>query len=146
MQRFNVFRQGCRSRLLPGLAVAIALLAGCSSASRHAADVQRGLEADGRMTVGLVQKEIRVGMSGADVASTLGSPNIVSTDENRDEVWIYDRIATDRAFSTSEAGVAALILDTATGAESTSQRTLTVVIKFNKEGKVRDFAYHTSRF
>ena len=31
-------------------------------------------------------------------------------------------------------------------ASSTSQRTLTVIIKFDEEKKVRDFAYHTSRF
>jgi hypothetical protein len=31
--------------------------------------------------VGTVQKEIRVGMSGAEVATALSSPNIVSTDE-----------------------------------------------------------------
>jgi len=112
------------------------------------------------MTVGKVQKEIRVGMSGADVAQALGTPNIVSTDEERREVWIYDKIATDRAYSSSSGGVNALILGfgggaagaiggggrAAAGASSTSQRTLTVIIKFDKDGKVRDFAYHTSRF
>jgi len=113
-----------------------------------------------RMTIGKVQKEIRVGMNGADVAQALGSPNIVSTDEERREVWIYDKIATDRAYSSNSSGINALILgfggDAAggvgvggsysAGASSTSQRTLTVIIKFDKEGKVRDFAYHTSRF
>jgi len=101
------------------------------------------------MTVGKVQKEIRVGMSGAEVAQVLGSPNIVSTDEERREVWIYDKIATDRAYSSSSGGVNALILGfggSSAGASSTSQRTLTVIIKFDKSGKVRDFAYHTSRF
>ena len=33
-----------------------------------------------------------------------------------------------------------------TGAASTSQRTLTVIIKFDGAKKVRDFAYHTSSF
>src|SRR5690606_15252288 len=97
-----------------------------------------------RMTVGKVQKEIRIGMSGADVAQVLGSPNIVSTDEERREVWIYDKIATDRAYSTSSGGVNALILgfgsagagaggvgaSSSAGASSTSQRTLTVIVKF----------------
>jgi outer membrane protein assembly factor BamE (lipoprotein component of BamABCDE complex) len=112
------------------------------------------------MTVGRVQKEIRVGMSGADVAQVLGSPNIVSTDEERREVWIYDKIATDRAYSSSSGGVNSLILGwggsaaggvgfgggSSAGASSTSQRTLTVIIKFDKDSRVRDFAYHTSRF
>ncbi len=34
----------------------------------------------------------------------------------------------------------------ADGATSTTQKTLTVIIKFNEHGTVRDFAYHTSRF
>ncbi len=134
------------------------LLTGCKTAAQHKAEVQD--DSADRMTVGKVQKEIRVGMSGADVAQALGSPNIVSTDEERREVWIYDKIATDQAYSSSSGGISALILgfgpgiagaagggsNASAGASSTSQRTLTVIIKFDKEGKVRDFAYHTSRF
>jgi outer membrane protein assembly factor BamE (lipoprotein component of BamABCDE complex) len=135
-----------RSTVFLGLLTA-SLLAGCQTAAFHRADTQDN-SAD-RMTVGKVQKEIRVGMSGAEVAQVLGSPNIVSTDEERREVWIYDKIATDRAYSSSSGGVNALILGfggSSAGASSTSQRTLTVIIKFDKSGKVRDFAYHTSRF
>lgn len=134
------------------------LLGGCMTASQHAADVQN--DNGDRLTVGTVQKEIRVGMSGAQVASVLGSPNIVSTDEERREVWIYDKIATDAAYSTSNGGISALILGgggsvgggvggsvgRSAGATSTSQRTLTVIIKFDEQKNVRDFAYHTSRF
>jgi len=32
------------------------------------------------------------------------------------------------------------------GGASKSQRTLTIIIKFDEDEKVRDFAYHTSRF
>jgi outer membrane protein assembly factor BamE (lipoprotein component of BamABCDE complex) len=99
-------------------------------------------------------------MSGAEVATVLGSPNIVSTDEERREVWIYDKISTDVAYSTSSGGLSALILGGGSGvgggvggsagrnagASSTSQKTLTVIIKFDDEKKVRDFAYHTSSF
>lgn len=129
-----------------GLLSAALVLAGCQTAASHRANVQDN--STDRMTVGKVQKEIRVGMSGAEVAQILGSPNIVSTDEERREVWIYDKIATDRAESSSNGGVGILILGAASsaGASSTSQRTLTVIIKFDKSGKVRDFAYHTSRF
>lgn len=122
------------------------LLAGCQTAGSHKAAVQD--DSSDRMTVGKVQREIRVGMSGAEVAQMLGSPNIVSTDEQRREVWIYDKIATDRAQSSSSGGVSILILGavSSAAASSTSQRTLTVIIKFDNEGKVRDFAYHTTRF
>jgi len=139
------------------------LMSGCMSASEHASNVQEGLQGD-RLTVGTVQREIRKGMSGAEVAQVLESPNIVTTDEEGREVWVYDKIATDRVYSTSSGGVSALILgggiagttpiggavapqySAGAGATSTSQRTLTVIIKFDKERKVRDFAYHASRF
>jgi len=133
-------------------------LAGCQSAPEHKAQVQDN--STDRVSAGKVQREIRVGMSGAEVAQVLGSPNIVTTDEERREVWIYDRIATDRAYSTSSSGISALILgfggsaaggvgasaSSSAGAASTSQRALTVIIKFDIEKKVRDFAYHQSTF
>lgn len=136
----------------------LSLLSGCMTAAEHRAMVQD--DSADRLTVGKVQREIRVGMSGADVAQVLGSPNVVSTDEERREVWIYDKIATDSVHSTSRGGISALILGagggvgaaavpsygSSAGASSTSQRTLTIIIKFDKSSRVRDFAYHTSRF
>ena len=142
--------------------VLIALLAlifnGCMSASQHREQVRD--DATDRMTVGVVQREIRVGMSGAEVAQVLGAPNIVSTDENRREVWIYDKVATEVSYSQSSGGIASLLVgiggavggavlpsaSRSAGASSSSQRTLTVVIKFDDDKKVRDFAYHTSQF
>ena len=134
--------------------ITIVLLSGCMTAMQHKEQVQDN-KTD-RISVGSVQREIRVGMSGAEVAQVLGSPNIVSSDEQRREVWIYDKIATDTVYSASSGGIAALILfpiggvlphyNQSTGASSKSQRTLTIIIKFDKHKKVRDFAYHTSRF
>jgi outer membrane protein assembly factor BamE (lipoprotein component of BamABCDE complex) len=142
--------------------LAFLLLPACMSASQHKAAVQSD-EAD-RITAGKVQREIKVGMSSAEVIEVLGSPNIVSTDEERREVWVYDKISTDTAYSTSRGGVSSLILggglvgsalvggavspsyNQSSGATSKSQRTLTIIIKFDKEQKVRDFSYHTSRF
>ena len=103
-------------------------------------------------------------MSSAEVVAVLGSPNMVTTDEKRREVWVYDKIATDRAYSASSNGISALILggDAGgsgalgggigsgflwdSGASSTSQRTLTVIIKFDEQSTVRDFAYRQSSF
>ena len=115
---------------------------GCS-AEYHAGEVQKGLQGD-KMTVGTVQREITVGMSSAAVAEALGSPNVITTDEQRREVWLYDKIATDVA--ASGGGWTLLLLGQSAGAASKSQRTLTVIIKFDEDKKVRDFAYHTSRF
>jgi outer membrane protein assembly factor BamE (lipoprotein component of BamABCDE complex) len=146
------------SNALITLAVAAVFATGCTSAASHRADVQD--DASDRVTVGTVQKEIYVGMSGAEVATVLGSPNIVSTDGERNEVWIYDKFATDAAYSKSNTGLLGLVIGTggdagagglgvktySSGAESRSQRTLTVVVKFDRDQRVRDFAYHTSRF
>jgi outer membrane protein assembly factor BamE (lipoprotein component of BamABCDE complex) len=119
---------------------------GCS-ATKHAADTQASLQGN-RLTVGQVQKEIRKGMSGAEVAAALGSPNIVSTDEQGREVWIYDKISTDRVVSESS-GYGTLILfgyRGSSGSSSTSQQTLTIIVKYDSDSKVRDYAYHSSRF
>jgi outer membrane protein assembly factor BamE (lipoprotein component of BamABCDE complex) len=112
------------------------------------------------MTVGLVQKEIRVGMSQTEVAEALGSPNIVTMDENGKESWIYDRIASEASYSKSNVGGVTggagttgntLLLGLITGAyesgaSSTTQKTLTVVIKFDKDHLVESFSYHSSKF
>jgi outer membrane protein assembly factor BamE (lipoprotein component of BamABCDE complex) len=140
----NMFKQS-NTWILLGLLSAF-LLSGCQSAAQHKASVQD--DSVDRITVGSVQREIHVGMSGTEVARVLGSPNIVSTDEERREIWIYDKIATDSAASSSSVGGTILILGahSSAAATSTSQRTLTVIIKFDKAGKVRDFSYRTSRF
>lgn len=141
--------------IIPGLFVIV--LSGCSATHHRAAVAEDPTD---RISVGTVQKEIYIGMSGAEVAQTIGSPNIVSTDAERNEVWIYDKIATDVAYSDSQGGVLGLIIGPigsagaagvgtgtyGSGARSTSQRTLTVVINFDGSNRVRDFAYHTSRF
>jgi len=143
--------------------LAVLGLAGCQSAADHAADVRAGQDSD-RLTVGKVQREIRVGMTSADVVQVLGSPNMVTTDEKRRENWVYDKISTETVYSSSSGGVSALILgggpvggggvgggvgagvSGSAGARSTSQRTLTVIIKFDERSLVRDFAYRSSSF
>ena len=122
------------------------LLSACMTAPQHREAVQD--TSGDRVTVGNVQREIKIGMSGADVAKVLGSPNIVTTDDERREVWIYDKFSTDTTVSANSGYGTLIILGTSSvsGSSSTTQRTLTVIIKFDKEKKVRDFAYHTSRF
>jgi len=149
-------------RRMSCIALCVFLLTGCMSTAQHRAAVRD--EGGDRLTAGKVQREIKVGMTNAQVVEVLGSPNLVSTDELRREVWVYDKISTESAYSTSTGGVSALILGGAAsggllggglgggnynqgaGAASTTQRTLTVIIKFDEQGKVRDFAYRQSSF
>lgn len=101
-----------------------------------------------RLTVGKVQGEIKVGMAASQVAELLGSPNIVTTDEKRREVWIYDKVSTDRVDTSSSSYASIIILGTRSGESSSSQRqrTLTIIIKYDEEKKVRDFAYNATQF
>lgn len=104
--------------------------------------------ASDNLTAGTVQREIRVGMTSAEVVEVLGAPNLVTTDEQRREVWVYDKISTERAYSKSGAYGTLILLggSSKSGATSTTQKTLTVIIKYDAEGRVRDFAYRQSQF
>lgn len=126
-------------------------LSACQTASQHAADVRKAQTTDDRISIGTVQREIRVGMSSAAVVEALGSPNMVTTDDKRRETWVYDKVSTERVYSQDSAGPGVLFLlllsaESSAGAGSTSQRTLTIIIKFDENQKVRDFAYRTSSF
>jgi outer membrane protein assembly factor BamE (lipoprotein component of BamABCDE complex) len=100
------------------------------------------------LTVGKVQGEIKEGMAASAVAMVLGSPNIVTTDENRREVWIYDKVSSN-SVNTTNSGYGTLIIlgaNTSQSESTTSQKTLTIIIKFDKDKKVRDFAYNYTQF
>jgi outer membrane protein assembly factor BamE (lipoprotein component of BamABCDE complex) len=135
------------------LAAATLVVPGCS-ATQHRAEVQDdGID---RVSVGTVQREIRVGMTSAEVAEILGAPNIVSTDAERREVGIWDKVSSEVSYSRSSGVVAGLVVGSSgggagggsksAGAASSSQRTLTVIVKFDDAGLVRDFSYRTSSF
>jgi outer membrane protein assembly factor BamE (lipoprotein component of BamABCDE complex) len=140
------------------IASTLLLLTGCLTAQQHAVAVSDAQS--NKLTVGKVEAHIRKGMSGAQVAEVLGSPNIVSTDEDGHEVWVYDKISTLDVVSSSSGGltlgagglggsVGGMGLgsfSSGAGARSTSQKTLTVIIKFDGHKKVRDYAYNYSSF
>ena len=152
-----------KKQILLGILFAIALvIGGCMTSAEHQQALHSSKERE--MTVGVVQKEIRVGMSQADVATALGSPNIVTRDSEGKESWIYDKIATEVSYSSDSGGVkggvgavgapgSSLLIGGASGGYSKSagasaqtQKTLTVVIKFDKNALVESFSYHASKF
>jgi outer membrane protein assembly factor BamE (lipoprotein component of BamABCDE complex) len=126
--------------------LAVLSLTACTTAAEHERNL--GSTAERQMTVGLVQKEIRSGMSQAEVAEALGSPNLVTRDSVGRETWVYDKIATEASYEQSNVYGTILILGAgqAAGATSTTQRTLTVVIRFDQSQQVESFSYHASRF
>ena len=102
-----------RTWIALGLCLSV-VAAGCSSSEK--AEIK-----EDRLTVGKVQGEIKVGMPASQVAELLGSPNIVTTDDKRREVWIYDKVSTDRVdvANSSFAGII-LILGTRSSESSSS--------------------------
>ena len=100
------------------------------------------------LTVGKVQGEIQIGLSAAKVIEVLGSPNIITTDEERREVWVYDKVSTERMDASKSSYGTLLILGGSSASRDTTtrQKTLTILIKFDAEKKVRDFAYNYTQF
>lgn len=121
------------------------LLNSCCAPARYYDEAYTSNEQN--LTLGLVQKEICQGMSQDDVAIALGSPNIVTKDQAGKETWIYDKIATEVRRSSASG----LLLFCSRGCDNVSrydktQKTLTVVIKFDVNGQVEDFNYNSSKF
>lgn len=133
------------------------VLNGCANVADHRKALDDSSEQ--KLTLGVAQKEIKPGMSQADVAKALGSPNMVTKDKDGIETWIYDKVSTDYAYSTSTGGISSLILgwggsvaggvggssSRSSGASSRTQRTLTIIIKFS-DSVVKEFTYNATSF
>lgn len=127
----------------------VSMVFGCMSAAEHQQSLPSTKERE--TTVGIVQKEIRTGMSQVEVAEALGSPNIVTRDAEGNEAWIYDKIASEASVSKDSGGTGLILslfgfYSREAGATSTTQRTLTVIIKFDNNSRVKTFSYHASKF
>lgn len=122
---------------------ALMLISGCNSLNEQSKPTTQHDE----FTVGIVQKEIKIGMTKAEVAVVLGSPNIVSSAAEKEETWIYDKISSSVSHSKSDKyGTLLLAGASSSNIKTTStQKTLTVIIKFIS-GKVHETKYHTSSF
>ena len=137
--------------------IPIMILAGCATVADHRKELEDSSEQ--KLTLGVAQREIREGMSQADVAKVLGSPNLVTKDKENVETWIYDKVSTDYAYSTSSGGLSGLVLggsgsvgglvggstSRSSGASSRTQKTLTIIIKFTKS-QVSEFSYNATSF
>jgi hypothetical protein len=111
-------------------------------------------------TVGVVQKELRPGLSQADVAERLGAPNILTRDGEGREAWVYDKVSSETEASSGSIGIAGggmgvgstflglLGINASKRSDKarSSQRTLTVVVRFSAAGTVETFTWHDSRF
>jgi hypothetical protein len=117
-------------------------------------------EAEVEFTLGLAQRALKEGLSQAEVAERLGAPNIVARDAAGREAWIYDKVAREFQSSGRQVGIGGGLSgagDSTLGLfglragghsekAKSSQKTLTVVVRFSPEGAVESFTYHQSRF
>ena len=138
----------------------VALVAVALGAIPAVAAEREKAEAPRAFTLGLVQKALRPGLSQADAAERLGSPNIVTREADGREAWVYDKVSSERETSGENVGVGGAasgaggsfwgLLGVSAGKRSekakTSQRTLTVVIRFSAAGAVESFTWHDTRF
>ena len=79
-----------------------------------------------------------------DVLGVFGAPNITTIDTSGQEVWTYQKYAT-LSRSTSEFATIFITGVNSSGFQR-NQRTMTLIIKFDENKIVSDFASMTSNF
>ena len=104
---------------------------------------------DNQLTHGNVQLNLHVGQTTqAQVIEAFGAPNVTSIDGSNQEVWTYQRHATVSQ-SSSTGNYWTILLaggsSQADGFEQT-QRTITLIIKFDARKVVSDFRSRASEF
>jgi len=137
----SIFEVAMEKRIFLSAFCCLFLLGGCAVPQLPSQNSEQ-------LTVAKAQREIRIGMTSSEVVEVLGSPNMVTTDTERRETWVYDKVSTNVQYSRNQGGVWLLLFGAggSAGAVSQNQRTLTIIVKFNADGRVRDFAYRTSSF
>jgi len=122
-------------------------------------EVNYAPENPNKLTLGKVQQTLKKGMSQGEIVLALGSPNMVTTDGEGLETWVYDKLSTEVSSSSkkkgfnllggavgSKLGVGATAGSSSNNSSSSStQKTLTVVLKF-VEKKLETFEYNASSF
>jgi hypothetical protein len=89
-----------------------------------------------KITLGNVQRIVKKGATSSDVIGALSSPNIVTSNRDGTETWVYDKIATESEYAGG--------FNSSTSMRSS--RTLIVVIKFDKNGLVEKVDYRQTSY
>ena len=105
-----------------------------------------------KLTLGLVQSTVVKGANQTEIIKVLGAPNIISKDKQGRETWTYDRISRNseaKSGSMVGAGFFSGFIGaggTSKSSSSTSSKSLTVVITFDNNKSVVDYAYQSLEF
>lgn len=119
------------------------LLVGCAAQTQTPLLQSRQVETE-KITLGSVQSRLHEGSSSADVIAALGSPNIVATNPDKTETWVYDKMFTETEISAS--GINLPFSSSVSGAKARSSRTLIVTIKYNKAKTVESIQYRQTSY
>jgi len=84
-----------------------------------------------RITLGALQMSVKPGASGDDVIKALGSPNIVTSNSDKTETWVYDKMMVENEVAVGSGAAVS----------TRSTRTMLVRIKFDRNNKVEDVTY-----
>lgn len=108
-----------------------------------------GVSSPNQFTHGNVTLNLKKGVTTqVEVLRLFGAPNIATVDDSGQEVWSYQKYASVAKSSTSE-GFFTIVLAgggrTSSQAESTN-RTMTLIIKFGSDKVVSEFSSFTSNF
>lgn len=136
------FNEEKMEKILFSTVLFVLLFSGCATSGQ--VDVQE----KSTLTSGTVQRNIKKGMSSADVVTALGSPNIVTRDDQGKSVWVYDKVSTKVQSNSSSAGLWLLMIGASSGSVSstTSQTSLTIIIKFDENDKVESYTFRQAKF
>ena len=127
--------------------LSIALLASFGGISAQAQTTLEGRNSN--LTQGSVQLNLKVGeTTKTNVLEVFGAPNITTRDGSGQEVWSYQRHATVSQSKEKSSFWTILLAGGSTKASGFSQtmRTMTLIIKFDKNDVVSDFRSRTSDF
>lgn len=138
------------------------IVMGCLSlTSAVYAAPKEAVDSANTLTHGMVQMTLRVGeTTQSEILETFGGPNVTSIDGSGQEMWVYDRHATVSSSSSSGFSIGMIVGggggDVGAGGglgfgkkkskNSQSSRSMTLIIKFDKNKVVSDFKSRSSSF
>lgn len=104
---------------------------------------------NGVLTQGNVKMHIEVGKTTqAEVLRVFGAPNITTINSDSENVWVYQRQATVSQSASSQNYWTVVLLGGSSGASGfkNTQRTITLIIKFNEQDIVSGFRSRATQF
>jgi len=99
-----------------------------------------------RLAVGAAQM-LKVGSTSERVIELLGSPNVVTNNEDGLETWVYDKVSKEtEVVRTSDGGWLFTPKQQQSVVSVVGERTLIVVIKFDKDRRVSNVRYRQTSY